>query len=88
MTSNLTSLTNIHTLSTPIFISQPNSRQVKAEKAGNVKLGSEIIFKDVLHTPTFKCSLISAQKVGTDENCVISYLCHSRLHTKDVDWSR
>jgi len=73
MTSNLATLTNIYTLSTPVFICQPDGRQVKVEKAGLVKLGPNIILKDVLYTPTFKCNLISAKKLAVNENCVISY---------------
>jgi len=67
MTSNLATLTNIYTLSTPVFISQLDGRQVKVEKAGLVKLGPNIILKDVLDTPAFKCNLISAQKLAVDK---------------------
>jgi len=69
MTSNLAALENICTLSTSIFISQPDGRQVNVE----VKLRSDIILKGVLYTPTFKCNMISSSKLVIDENCVMSY---------------
>ena len=38
-----------------------------------VKLGPRMWLKDVLYTPSFKCNLVSAQKLARDENCVVSY---------------
>ena len=38
-----------------------------------VQLGRKIWLKDVVYTPTFKCNLVSAQKLAQDENCVVSY---------------
>jgi len=73
MTSNFAVLTNVHKLSVPIIISQPDGRQVKVEQACMVQLGPEIWLKDVLYTPTFKCNLVSTQKLAQDENCVVSY---------------
>lgn len=72
MTSNFAALTNVYTLSIPIIISQSDGRQVKVEQAGMVQLGPAIWPKDVLYTPTFKCNLISAQKLAQDESCVVS----------------
>ena len=54
MTANFPALTHIYTLSLPITISQPNGRQVLIEKAGMVKLGPDIILKDVLYTLNFQ----------------------------------
>ena len=38
-----------------------------------VQLGPDIWLKDVLYTLTFKCNLVSAQKLAIDENYVLSY---------------
>ena len=73
MTPNFAALTNVYTLSIPIIISQPDGRQVKVEEASMVQVGPVIWLKDVLYNPTFKCNLISAQKLAQDENCVVSY---------------
>ena len=73
MTSNLAAVNNGYTLSMPIYILQPHGRKIKVEKAGSVKLGPNIILRDVLYIPTFKCNLISTQKLAIDENCLVSY---------------
>ena len=57
----------------PIIISQPDRRQVKVKQAGIVQLGPVIWLNDVLYTPTFKCNLISTQKLAQDENYIVSY---------------
>ena len=57
----------------PIIIPQLDGRWLKVEKAIMVKLGLDIISKDELYMPSFKCNLISTQKLVVDEHCAVSY---------------
>jgi len=67
MTPNIQVLENIYNLSTPINIAQPDGGIFSVTKAGNVNIGGVLTLKGVLYIPTFKCNLISVQKLTEDE---------------------
>ena len=76
MTLHIDVLDDVDALSDPIPIAQPDSKIVAVKKTGTVSLGDHLILKEVLYTPTFKCNLISVQKLANDENCLIIYGVH------------
>jgi len=73
MTPHIDILDNMHDLSEPIQIAQPDGKIIIVKKTGTVILDDGLILKEVLYTPTFQCNLISVQKLARDENCLIIY---------------
>jgi len=73
MTPHINVLDNMHGLSNPIQIAQPDGKIIVVKKTRTVTLGDGLILKEVLYTPTFQCNLISVQKLAREENYFAIY---------------
>ncbi|WOH00662.1 hypothetical protein DCAR_0520035 [Daucus carota subsp. sativus] len=73
MCCNITLMTDITVLHTPMHVALPNSQSIVVHKIGSVHLSPSLVIKDVLYIPSFHCNLLSVSRLTQQSSIGITF---------------
>lgn len=73
MCCDISLLTDIHIIATPIHIALPNKQLLTVSQVGTVEFTPQLILHQVLYVPQFTCNLLSVSKFTSDSSMSVNF---------------
>jgi hypothetical protein len=90
ITSNWSSLNNVHPLHQPCPIKLSNGDVISITHTSTLHVSFDISFSNVLYVPLFKFNLLSISKLTINLNCIaiFYFVCFSGPMNEEAYWNR